>query len=209
MTKKYKTKTGGAKGFWAILTKIWTPSQRTTSITLDELDSKYFLKISDCPLTAWERRFKEGYSSIRRPDFKEDESLNEETDYDAWNLLFIDWQENVKQDPSFEEYMMNLKSLNDYYDMYLRSQQNRGAHVVRNRAILNTIRRLEGMVERYEKNLGKGQTINQTLVILSKVQGYHIKKQELTVQEYFDIIEINNEQNKAQKRWLKGTRKTI
>ena len=153
-------------------------------------------------MIAWEKRFKQGYSSIRRPEFKDDEKLNDETDYDAWDILFIDWQENVKQDQGFEEYMSNLRTLNDYYDQYLRSKKTikskdqEKEYEVRDRSLKNMIRRLESMVEKYEKNLGRGQTINQTLVILSKIQGYHIKKQDITVQEYFDLIEINNEASK-------------
>jgi len=202
MTKKFKIKTGILKGFLAILRKILTRSPRTTLTISDELASKYFLKISECPLTAWEKRFKHGYKSIRRPEFKEDAKLNEETDYEAWDLLFIDWQENVKQDQGFEEYMANIRTLNDYYDQYLRSKKTikskdgEKEYETRNRNLINMIRRLESMVEKYEKNLGRGQTINQTLVILSRIQGYHIKKQELTVQEYFDLIEINNEASK-------------
>lgn len=172
------------------------------------MDSLYFLKISECPLDAWEDKFKNGYKSIRRPgiNIKELERLASENrrgmptedaiaelDYDAWDLLYIDWEENVKQDAGFVEYKGMIKRLNDLYLKFINSKREREGVTVRDRSIMNEIRRVEAFISNYEKKLGAGQTINQTLIILSKNQGYHLKKKDLTVQEYFDLIEMNTQ----------------
>ena len=152
------------------------------------MDSAYYLKISNCPLIAWENRFKNGNEAIRKPNVSY--PFTEESDYDAWDILFIDWQENVKQDIDFVNYQANIEQLNKLYLRYLKSIKKRGDITTRDRSVMNEIRRIEGLVLSYERTLGKGISVNKMLQLLSKNQGYHIKKKDLTVQDYFDLIEL-------------------
>lgn len=153
----------------------------------------YYQTISECPLTVWEKRFKKGNSAIR----KDVEGFNytDDTDYDAWDVLYIDWQNNVKQDPDYVQYQKDIAYLNRLMIQYLDSEKNREGITVRDNSLLNMIQRVRGIIEKYEKNLGQGKSINQTIQILSKSQGYQIPKRELTVQDYFDLIELHSEKN--------------
>jgi len=158
------------------------------------LDGAYYQTISECPLTAWEQSFKKGYSAIRKN--LEGFEYSDKLDYDAWDNLYIDWQNNVTQDKAFELYQKNISRLNDLYTKFIQSQkENKVGNftvIVRDRSIINQIRRIEAEVKNYEKNLGKGQTINQTVLMLSRIEGRHINKRDLTVQDYFDLIELNS-----------------
>ncbi len=191
MTKKSEIKTGGVRKFWDLLKRIWKGSQKSTSNDLQQLASAYYLKISECPLVAWEKRFKEGNQAIRRDNIEF--NYNEELDYEAWNELYIDWESKVKQEPSFVEYKKNLILYNQLIIKFLKSKKDRQGVTVRDRSILNQIRRIEASIVKYEKNLGQGKTINQNIQILSKAQGYQINKHNMTVEDYFDLIELNSE----------------
>lgn len=155
------------------------------------MQSSYYLTISECPLTAWEKSYKDGYSAIRKPD--SEFNFTDQTDYDAWDLLFIDWQENIKQDSDFEDYQQNKRTLNLLMIKFIKSEVAKGGVKVSDRSIRNEMRRVEALLFNYEKTLGKGKTINQNLQALSKAQGYQIKKHDLTVQDYFDLIELHSE----------------
>ena len=157
------------------------------------MGTAYYLTISECPLVAWEKRFKKGNHEIRKPDVEY--NYTDQSDYDAWDKLYIDWEENVKQDPSFLEYQSNIELLNKLLLRFLKSEVYRQGITIRDRSIRNEIRRVKALITKYEKNLGQGQTINQTLQILSKNQGYHIRKNDLTVEDYFDLIEMNKKKH--------------
>jgi hypothetical protein len=153
------------------------------------MQNAYYLKISECPLIAWEKRYKEGNSAIRMPDVNF--NYTEETDYDAWDLLYIDWEENVKLDSSFVQYKKDLRRYLDLMIKYRESKRIRNGVEVHDNSILNDIQIMEAIVLKYEKNLGRPVTINKMVQKLSRLEGRQIKKIDLTVQDYFDLIELN------------------
>lgn len=157
------------------------------------MQSAYYLTISECPLMAWENVFKDGYSKIRKPGVKF--KFTAETDYDAWDLLFVDWQEKVKQDPDFEQYQKDRKRLNELMIQFIKKEVKKENLSVSDRRLLNEIRRMQILLKKYEKNLGQGNTINQNLQALSKAQGYQLKKHDLTVEDYFNLIEMHSKKS--------------
>ena len=161
------------------------------------MQSAYYLTICECPLIAWEKRYKGkglNNAAIRKEGAKF--NYTEESDYEAWDVLFIDWQQRVKQSPDFLDYQSNIKQYNNLMLRYLKSVAKKNGCTIRDRSILNEIRRVEGAILKYEKNVGKGETINQTLQKISKNQGYHLSKKDLTVEDYFDLIDLNTTKTK-------------
>ena len=164
----------------------------------------YYLTISECPLVCWEKRFDVGYSAIRRfTEVDENDVLihpktfkplkgitySEEQDYEAWHVLYTNFLGKVKQDPDFKQYMNNIRSLIEVQYSYIVSKQKKGELEFRQRFLLNKIKLLKAHIEGYERTMVGGKTINQVLMDLSKEQGYQIKKSDLSVEDYFDLIE--------------------
>jgi len=198
------------------------------------------LEISECPLTNWDNRFKDGYSAIRRDnvgtdqvlklskklnakevdkeiqehiemlehlrDAKElktdefearvkelkdsrDSKLIAKLDYDAWDLLYIDFQNNVKKDDDFKAYMRDLERYVKLMIRYRKSERMSEGVKIHDASITNDIQMMEAMVLKYERNLGQGLTVNKMLTKLRRLEGRHIDKKDLTVLDYFDLIE--------------------
>ena len=165
----------------------------------------YYLTISKCPLTCWENRFDIGYSAIRvYTEIDEDNNIidsrngkivkgviyNEESDYEAWDVLYTDFRNKVKEDPDFALYLTHIDKLIDLQHKYITSGREHNGLIRRDRSILNHIKLIKARIEGFEKTMtGGGKTINQVLMDLSKAQGYQLKKSELMAEDYFDLIE--------------------
>lgn len=168
----------------------------------------YYLEISECPLINWDNRFKKGYSAIRRDNvtdeqilqeaksrFKKeskeltDEQLMQLLDYDAWDLLYIDFQDNVKKDKDFDKYKRDLERYVKLMIKYRKSERIQDGIKIHETSITNDIQVMEAIVLKYERNLGQGLTVNKMLTKLRRMEGRHINKKDLTVLDYFDLIE--------------------
>ena len=172
---------------------------KSREITQDE----YWLKVSECPLDVWERCFEDGYHHLRKSILNESrlgrfvlrvkglfyKQISPQSDYDAWDEIFINFIDKVGLDPRFEKYINNVKKLILMQCDFVESQTKREGVVVRDRKLLNRIKMLEAEITKFEKSGNSdGLTIDGMLVKLGKHQGYKIKKKETTVLEYFELI---------------------
>lgn len=181
-----------------------------TLIDLKPTQNEYYLTISECPLVCWENRFEQGYSAIRKYTETDENSnlihpktgklikginYSPELDYEAWSVLYEQFISKVPQDVDFVQYMSHIKMLIDAQYDYIVSKTEKGVLEFRVRRHLNRIRLLKAHIESYEKTMVKGKTINQVLMDLSKEQGYQIRKSDLSVEDYFDLIEKYKKKN--------------
>lgn len=179
------------------------------------MQNLYYSTISECPLINWENRFKEGNSAIRKNSTTTDELLAEAKkrfvddihiakgegkpltdeqlltllDYDAWDILYQDFERNVKEDELFEKYKRDLDRYVRLMIRYRKSERVQDGVKIHDTRITNEIALMEAMVLKYEKNLGQSITINKMLTKLRRLEGRHINKKDLTVLDYFDLIE--------------------
>lgn len=169
----------------------------------------YYLQISKCPLEAWEGRFTEGNKSIRKHGkrtkrgrifvfFTRGIWYRKKKDYEAWCTLFDDFRNIIGLEPDFISYIENKHVLQEAQIRFIKSSVKRkvdGEYIyIRDRKILNTIKRLKAEIELFENaNSGKQKTVTEILVSLyrgEKLQYLH--KRNLTVEEYFTLIKSFN-----------------
>lgn len=170
------------------------------------------MRISECPLIVWENRFDKsvGNSALRkysRPNGKHKISnsdggkfkvnYSKENDYEAWCVLYDDFVDKIGLDKEFVNYLQQIKLLIELKDKFIQSQVIRDGLEYHDRSIKNQIRRVESAIKSYENQAVKQQTITDVLIQLWKGEKLHIKKQDLTVLEYFKLIKSYNNQQKA------------
>jgi len=165
----------------------------------------YYLKISKCPLEAWEDRFTEGDKAIRKHHkstrlgklvlwiFK-GIRYKDKNDYEAWCILFDDFRDVVGLDEDFEEYILNLYALQEAQTVFILSEVNKEGVDVRDRKHLNMVNRLKAKIKVFEETQsGKNTTVTQVLVSLYRGEKLQLlDKRNLTVEQYFTIIRSFN-----------------
>ena len=169
-------------------------SIRLKSLNMQE---RYFLTVSECMMDRWELAHQTKYSSIRKLD---DNKYTEESDYEAWNILFKDFADTIGLDEEFKTYIDNRYSLQAAQLEYILSSKKRGELFFRDRKILNRIKRLRIEIKAFEQTgIGeKGMTVTRVMGKLGKMQGYKIKKNETSVLEYFELIKDFKQWQKAE-----------
>ena len=179
----------------------------STKKGLSFTQNAYYLNVSECPLTAWEKRFKEGDGSIRKHGKRtklgrivvfltKGIRYRSKNDYDAWCVLFDDFVEVIGLEKDFIDYIDNKRMLQAAQIAFLKSTVKREGIEVRNRKHLNLVRKLKAKVDKFEKlNSGQHKTVTQILVALYRGEKLpFLHKGDLTVEEYFSIIKSDNKQ---------------
>lgn len=150
------------------------------------MQEKYYLTVDECSLKRW-RKANEGDLTWLRIDKN---IGSEKEDLEAWELLYKNFISVIGLSKDFKEYLELLSEKIELQFEYLESQTNKG---IRNRFILNRIKILNAQIEQYHQSAGKGLTIKEMLIRLSKSQGYHLNENEIKVDEYFTLInDFNN-----------------
>jgi hypothetical protein len=113
-------------------------------------------------------------------------------------MIFDDFRDVIGLDQDFVKYITNRNLLQEAQIEFLLSSVKRdveGEEIeIRNRKILNTIKRLQAEIEVFEKsNSGKPKTVTQILVALYRGEKLPlIHKRDLTVEVYFTLIKSGN-----------------
>ena len=150
------------------------------------------MDVADCPLTAWRKCYEVGYSAIRIDKDKGDEN----TDYDAYDILYKSFVHRIGQDPEFVSYLETMRAYNLAVVSYATSRKNINGVEVHDRSKLNRIHILKAKLTKFEKD-GDGGSIAKVLNRVSKMQGHAVKEGDLTVLAYFELI-------KEFKQWQKA-----
>lgn len=153
----------------------------------------YWLEVSECPLKAWRRCSEVGYSALR----KDKDIGTNETDAEAYNLLYLNFSEKVGQDLEFKNYLDNLAAYVIAVDKFMHSRIEFQGAVTHNRKLLLQVKLLEAKIKKFE-NTGneKVMTIAKMLNRLSKMQGFAVLEKDQTVLSYFELIKQFNEWQK-------------
>lgn len=145
--------------------------------------SEYYLQVDETPLKAWRKAHENDFTYLRK-DIK---IGTPENDVKAWEILYNDFIKQIGLTKEFSEYLSLIKAKIEAQLAFLESEKNG----FRDRFLLNEIEYLTSEIEKFHQDGGKGLTIIETLVQLSKEQGYHLKETEVTVLEYFTILRSN------------------
>lgn len=165
----------------------------------------YYLKVSKCPLEAWEDRFTEGDKAIRKHHkttrlgklvlwvFK-GIRYKDRNDYEAWCVLFDDFRDKIGLDEDFEEYINNMYALQEAQTAFILSQVTRDKVEVRDRRHLNLVNKLKAKIRVFEESQsGKNNTVTQVLISLYRGEKLQLlDKRNLTVEQYFTLIRSFN-----------------
>ena len=176
----------------------------STEKTLSITEKEYWLDVSDCPLSVWEARYDRGNSELRKKQPKKKkkkanpkkDERRKLMDYEAWDILFKSFVQKVGLEKDFTDYILLIRRLVDTQHRYLMSERMVEGVLIADRKILGEINRINMEIHKYEKSGVKGQTINGTLNKISKMQGYREHKKDLTVLQYFSLVN-------DYKKWLK------
>ena len=138
-------------------------------------------------MSVWRKRFEYGDKELRKTTNKK---LNERTDFEAWNILFSQFVEKIGLDDAFKSYLDNVKKLIAEQAKFILSQKkDRYGTDIRNRFILNRIKYLQTLIDKFEKQgNSKSVTIPQMLNKLSKFQQTYLREEDVTVERYFEMI---------------------
>lgn len=146
-------------------------------------------------MSVWRKRFDKGDIALRKTDNKK---LTDKTDFEAWDILFIDFVNKVGLDSSFEDYLKKLVERIGMVAQYIQTKKTIEGVQISDRFILNRIKYLESQIAAFEKTGSTEKiTIPQMLGKLGKMQGYKVSENETTVLEYFELI-------KEYKQWVKA-----
>jgi len=145
--------------------------------------SGYYLQVDECPMKAWRKAHENDFTYLR----KDIAIGTPENDSKAWELLYNDFIKQVGLSPEFKEYLELIKLKIEAQLSFLESEKNG----FRDRFLLNEIEYLTAEIDKFHQSGGKGMTITETMIFLSKEQGYHLKETEITVLEYFTILRTN------------------
>lgn len=148
------------------------------------MQEEYYLKVDDCPLKAW-RKANEGDLKWLR---SEKGKGTKEQDKKAWEELQDDFLRQIGLSKDYAEYLDLLRERAILQLEYLKSERKRDGITIRNRALLNKIKILDVQINEHRTGTGKGLTMHQVLMRLSKMQGYHIKETEISVLEYHNLL---------------------
>ena len=103
--------------------------------------------------------------------------------------MYADFIKVIGLADDFKEYLDLLSEKMELQFEYLESKKNG----IRDRFLLNRIKILDFEIKKYHDSAGKGMTMQQVLMHLSKSQGYHIKETDITVVDYFTLLkDFNN-----------------
>lgn len=153
----------------------------------------YYLDVDSCPLVLWRKCYEVGYSSIRKDQTKG----NDETDVEAYEILYASFVERVGLDDSFVDYINNMKAYVLATSEYLKSTKTVQGVLIHDRSKLLKMRILLASLQKFEKDGDVKVSHAKILNRLSKMQGYRVDEKVITVLEYFELI-------KMYKEWVKG-----
>ena len=123
---------------------------------------------------------------------------NVNTDYEAWCILFDDFRKIIGLDPDFIKYIEDKNALQQAQIRFIKGKKINGRYV-RDRKILNTIKRLQIEIDLFEQeNTGEKRTITSVLVALYRGEKLPLlHKRDLTVEVYFTLIKSDNSKQAA------------
>ena len=104
--------------------------------------------------------------------------------------MFSQFVEKIGLDDAFKSYLDNVKKLIAEQAKFILSQKkDRYGTDIRNRFILNRIKYLQTLIDKFEKQgNSKSVTIPQMLNKLSKFQQTYLREEDVTVERYFEMI---------------------
>jgi hypothetical protein len=153
----------------------------------------YYLDVDSCPLTVWRKCFENGYSAIR----KDKNYGDEESDYEAYNRLYVTFGERIGVGEEFQSYIDNMKAFVLASADYVKSRKTIDGVEIHDRTKLKKVRVLLAKLQKFEKDGDERVSIAKILNRLAKMQGVGtIKESDLTVLAYFELI-------KDYKEWVK------
>jgi hypothetical protein len=148
------------------------------------MHEKYYLEVDECPYYSW-RKANEG----KRHFLRKGKEGTKEQDEKAWELLFRNFVEVIGLSEEFEQYLKNLERLNKINSKIISTGD---------RFLLNEREYLLIDIELFEKQAKENKgNASDSMLILSKFQGYHLKEKEVTVLEYYKLLENYGKANKA------------
>jgi len=153
------------------------------------ISEKYYLTIDEMPLSEWIKCHEGKIFHCRKFKHK---GTNVE-DAQAWELVYKDFIEKIGLNDEFKEYLDLLEQRAEYQLEYLRSKKEGKSafeHGERNRFLLNNIKEITMRINQFHQtgDTKNNMTMGRVLNKLSKMQGYHLKPQEITVLTYFELI---------------------
>ena len=152
------------------------------------------MDVDECPLSAWRKCFEIGYSAIR----KDKNYGNEESDYEAYNILYTTFSDRIGVDESFQAYIDNMKAFILASAAYVKSRKKIDGVEVHDRSKLKKCRILLAKLQKFEKDGDDRVSVTKILNRLAKMQGVGtIKESDLTVLSSFELI-------KDYKQWVKA-----
>jgi hypothetical protein len=139
------------------------------------MQEKYYLEVDECPLFNWRKA-----SDGKRHFLRRDKIGTQDEDLKAWDLLFADYVEKIGLSKEFIEYLENLEKLNKINKKIIDSG---------NRFLLNDRAYILIEIKAFEDSVQANKSdITDVLLMLSKVQSYHLEEKKITVLEYFRLI---------------------
>ena len=102
------------------------------------------------------------------------------TNQDAWEKLYDQYLATYGLGEKFEKYLKLLQKKAMLQCDYV---------ITRDRFKLNEIEVQQAKIDSMQMHFGDGQTIQETLIYLSKWLGYKVDIKSTTVREYYDLIE--------------------
>lgn len=151
------------------------------------------MDVDVCPLIAWRKCYEDGYSSIR----KSKDQGDEQTDYEAFDILYRTFVTRIGHEPEFESYLETMKAYNLACAAYVKSKRKVNGVEIHDRSKLNRIHVLKAKLEKFEKDGDSTVSVQKVLNRLTRMQGVVQKESDLTVLAYFEMI-------KDYKQWQKG-----
>jgi hypothetical protein len=146
--------------------------------------SEFYTTVDECPLIVWCKCNEGLFYWIKKDKSKEKESVYLE----KWEMLYNDFIKVVGLNEQFEQLLsLKLRIIGERIK-FIESKKNG----FRDRFILNKIQMLQHEMTQIEKATGTGISMTGALLNMSKMQGYHVNVNVITVKEYFELIKIYN-----------------
>ncbi len=144
----------------------------------------YYDSIDELTLDRWEKAQKGDLTAIRKDEIR----VSEENDLIAWEALNFDYMEKFGLSRKHIQFNVLQRRLLMLELDYFTTQKG---------VLKNDIRRVKKQLETFfdEDGNKEGVSLDETLIYLSKFMGYRLKKEIVTVKEYYLMIEVYGKAN--------------
>jgi len=153
-------------------------------VNTNEKLNGYFLSIEELPLYNWIKCTNGEKKYVRKS-----KEGNEKNDNEAWEIIYNEYLKKYGLQKSYKRYIEQLKKVvNAELDFVIKGDR-----------FKLTISEMEAQkMKSMLNNMNYGMSIEQTLIHLSKWIGYFIKTKEISVVEYFNLLNEFERSNKAE-----------